>query len=436
MELSDDDRMDMMERLSELEANPDQQSILGKRTMCSRSRDEPAYRKIRHLCTLWRRHREQPHLFSQELFQRDLETACTSFLQEDQDQEQQQPGPQPQAQPQPQRQPQPQPQQPVTLGAGSGSNANRSSGGGGGTNDPARDRRSNCRRSSRFARVPVLAPRSSGESGGGGGSSSSGSRRGRVVSPGQEEEDNDRSDDGDDDMEHGRNGGGGGGNSGSPGGEAGGGGAIGEGGHDDSGDDGDGGGTMEARVKRVVDAHIMGGFLERHRWKPTKSFACPGEGYWTDKHGISEFRTSTDEDLRVARPAPAPKYIAPNPLCRDVPKHMYDKQRVMYYQCKKVAVSRDGQVFRATDKEIEAVLKKESGRKKFLRTMKAGMYVEIIREARRRHRLSEEQDGAALVEPEEEEEAEDEEDDEEDDGGERDGGRGAESARAGKRVLR
>lgn len=195
--------------------------------------------------------------------------------------------------------------------------------------------------------------------------------------------------------------------------------------YDINNDDDDG--TMEAKVKRFVDAHIESGFLEQRRWKPTEPFVRPGDGYWDDTHDFEEFRTSTDEDLRVAQPVRAPVYIAKNPLCGKTPKHTYDRQRLMYYLCKKVAVSKDGVIFRATDKEIEDALKKEAKSKKFLKNMRAGTYVKVIQEARRRHRISEEKDQAALVEPEE---------DENEDEGEEHGERGAESARAGKRILR
>ncbi|CAM9121391.1 unnamed protein product [Scytosiphon promiscuus] len=77
-----------------------------------------------------------------------------------------------------------------------------------------------------------------------------------------------------------------------------------------------------------------------------------------------------------------------------------------YHQCKRVAVSSDGKVFRATDKEIEAALNKEPEDKKFLHGMKAGTYVKLIREARRRHRVFWEAEAEEANRDEEEEDEE------------------------------
>lgn len=169
---------------------------------------------------------------------------------------------------------------------------------------------------------------------------------------------------------------------------------------DDDNDDED---TAEPEIKGIVDRY-EGDFLHRRLWRPLKPFRCPGDGYRRGEHLIVEFRSSTDADLKVARPALAPLY---DPTRSSIaPKSKYDNQRFLYNQCKKVAVSSTGEVFRATDEEIESVLK-ETERKEVLRGMKGGTYVKVVREARRRHRLSWEADAERKrAEREEEEEEE------------------------------
>lgn len=139
-------------------------------------------------------------------------------------------------------------------------------------------------------------------------------------------------------------------------------------------------------MAKFVDAHSkFGGILENGRWRTTsyKPFERPGKGYWDDKHKdyppVQSFRPSTAE-LKNAQQRPAPKYIGNNqgPETR---KSMYMVQLNMYHRCRKVLVSRDGTVFRATDAEIEARLKKDGG---VAESLKAGFYVKVISETRRR----------------------------------------------------
>ncbi|CAM9368091.1 unnamed protein product [Laminaria digitata] len=123
------------------------------------------------------------------------------------------------------------------------------------------------------------------------------------------------------------------------------------------------------------------GFFSANRWKYTcKPFFRPGEGYWLDKHNIQQFRTSTYEDFASATPKQMPTFIKGNRLQHLASQCAFRAQEKGYHLCKKVAVSFDGRIFRATDAEIEAALKNEYNAP----ACDAATYVKAAREVCRR----------------------------------------------------
>lgn len=114
-----------------------------------------------------------------------------------------------------------------------------------------------------------------------------------------------------------------------------------------------------------------------------KQFILPGEGYWLDASNIKMFRKSTHKDFAKATPKPMPIYIDGNPHCTRETKALFGLQETGYHLCKRVAVSADGNIYRATDAEISAMLAKTKGAP----TTDAQTYVRAVVELRRRHAL-------------------------------------------------
>lgn len=156
---------------------------------------------------------------------------------------------------------------------------------------------------------------------------------------------------------------------------------------EDADDDDDDDDVVDPETTQFVDKHIVNdGFLARRSWPFTRaSFQRPGDGYWRDDHRIQSFRTSTADGLKIAQPRPAPEYISSNPHCSKVPKQRFTEQVTLYRRCKKMAISSKGEIFRATDEEIEDALR-EDGRTPL--GMTAEFYVKVVSEARRRHQIS------------------------------------------------
>lgn len=134
-------------------------------------------------------------------------------------------------------------------------------------------------------------------------------------------------------------------------------------------------------VEDLIAEHEIG-FFAKNKWETAlKTFVVPGEGYWIDEHRIEKFRTSTREDLDLATPKPMPVYINRNPLSHAEPKRKFWTQVKDYHLCRKVAVSFDGMIYRATNAEIEAALQKEKGAP----SSDAATYVKAVQEVRRRY---------------------------------------------------
>ena len=114
---------------------------------------------------------------------------------------------------------------------------------------------------------------------------------------------------------------------------------------------------------------------------PHKPFGVPGQGYWLDEHRTKKLRTYTHEDFDSAATKPMPVYIDRNPFSHKEPKIIFVNQANHYQLYKKVTVSVDGEIFRATDAEIEAALQNE----KSAPSTDAATYVKAVREIRRRH---------------------------------------------------
>lgn len=132
-------------------------------------------------------------------------------------------------------------------------------------------------------------------------------------------------------------------------------------------------------VKDLIADHEFG-FFAKNKWETAlKTFVVPGEGYWLDEHRIEKFRTSTREDLDLATPKPMPVYINRNPLSHVAPKRKFWTQVKHYHLCRKVAVSFDGMIYRATNAEIETALQNE----KDAPSSDAATYVKAVQEVRR-----------------------------------------------------
>lgn len=129
------------------------------------------------------------------------------------------------------------------------------------------------------------------------------------------------------------------------------------------------------------------GFFSKSQWALCTTFVIPGDGYWRDgndidkAHKIEKFRRSTHEDFVSATPRPMPEYIKRNRWGRVAAKSDFNRQTRSYHLCKKVAVSFSGQIYRATDEEIESALQHEEG----VPSTGAATYVRAVQEVCRRH---------------------------------------------------
>lgn len=110
-------------------------------------------------------------------------------------------------------------------------------------------------------------------------------------------------------------------------------------------------------------------------------FLVPGEGHLLDAHDIEKLRTSTSDDFASATPRPISACLNGDSRRRNVPENVFRNQEKSYQLCKRVAVSFDGKIYRATDAEIEAALKNE----KSAPSCSVGTYVKAVQETRRQH---------------------------------------------------
>lgn len=113
-------------------------------------------------------------------------------------------------------------------------------------------------------------------------------------------------------------------------------------------------------------------------------FFIPGDGSLLDAHDIEKLRPSTSEDFSIATPKPMSACVNGDSRRRKVPWTLFRTQERSYHLCRKVAVSFDGKVHRATDAEIEAALKNEKGAP----STSAVTYVKAVQEVRRRHAMA------------------------------------------------
>lgn len=143
--------------------------------------------------------------------------------------------------------------------------------------------------------------------------------------------------------------------------------------------------SVSPEITQFVDKHTdKDGFLASSKWRTKyKPFDRPGDGFWIENHGddppAQSFLPSTAE-LKNAKQRRAPEYIVGNRYGKSMSKLSFNNQVKLYHRCKKVLVSRDGTVFRATDEEIEAALRAD-GRG----SLSANFYVRVVSEMRRRH---------------------------------------------------
>lgn len=141
---------------------------------------------------------------------------------------------------------------------------------------------------------------------------------------------------------------------------------------------------VDKHVKKLIKKFELT-FFARHRWAAEcKPFTLPGEGYWLDAYRIESFRSSTYEDFAVAVPKPMPVFLKGNPFGSVAPRGLFRKTEKTYHLCRKVAVSSDGKIYRATDAEIQAALQCD----KKAPSCSAATYVKAVQEMRRRHAIT------------------------------------------------
>lgn len=138
------------------------------------------------------------------------------------------------------------------------------------------------------------------------------------------------------------------------------------------------------KANALIEA-FKGGFFQRQRWShQRKAFVNPGEGYWLDTNNIQQLRNSTHDDFVTATPKPFPVYIERNPYSAANPKTLFSAEAKGYYLCRRVAVSTDGNIYRATNDEIEAALADIADAP----STDAPTYVKAVQELRRRHAIA------------------------------------------------
>lgn len=141
---------------------------------------------------------------------------------------------------------------------------------------------------------------------------------------------------------------------------------------------------QDGDTKKLVEK-FEHGFFAKNRWsRECRPFVVPGKGYWDGSNDIERIRKYSYEDFITAIPGPMPWYIEPNPYPFWGSKRTCNAQVKGYHLCKKVAVPSDGKIFRATDQEILAALKKI----KDAPSTDAATYVKAVQEIRRRHAIT------------------------------------------------
>lgn len=137
-------------------------------------------------------------------------------------------------------------------------------------------------------------------------------------------------------------------------------------------------------AKKIIDT-FRKSFFSGNRWVATCiTFFVPIEDCLLDRRDIEKLRASTSEDFVTATPKPMPAYIKGSSVNRAQFKCVFRRHEKSYRLCKKVAVSFDGTIYRATDAEIEAALEKE----KHAPSTDAATYVKAVQEIRRQQEIA------------------------------------------------
>lgn len=141
---------------------------------------------------------------------------------------------------------------------------------------------------------------------------------------------------------------------------------------------------VEDEVTKIIQTFGSNFFCGR-RWPAVGNpFVVPGEGHLLDAHDIEELRLSTADDFAIATPKPMSACLNGDPRRRKVSDTKLREQTRNYQLCKKVAVSFDGQVYRATDDEIEAALQNEENAP----STDATTYLKAVQEVRRQNAMA------------------------------------------------
>lgn len=140
---------------------------------------------------------------------------------------------------------------------------------------------------------------------------------------------------------------------------------------------------VDDEIKKLIKMFAHS-FFSGLRWPAVgKTFIVPGVGHLLDAHDIDKFRLSTADDLAIAKPKPMSACLNGDPRRRKVHKGRFREQQRNYHLCKKVAVSFNGVIYRATDSEIEAALQQEEDAP----SIDATTYVKAVQVVRCQHAL-------------------------------------------------
>lgn len=136
-------------------------------------------------------------------------------------------------------------------------------------------------------------------------------------------------------------------------------------------------------VNEILETYKRG-FFDIHRWRCLRSTCVlPSEGCWLAEHDIQQLRATTHEDLASATPKPMMGFDETNPQQNRLSRFNLRMQEKSYHLCRKVAVSFDGKIYRATDGEILAALAKTRGAP----SIDAATYVKAVQEILRRREV-------------------------------------------------
>ena len=100
-----------------------------------------------------------------------------------------------------------------------------------------------------------------------------------------------------------------------------------------------------------------------------------------DAHDIEVLRASKAEDFAIATAKAMPAHLKGHSVKRKAFEGVFRRHKRSYHLCKKVAVSFNGKIYRATNREIEAALKNE----KSAPSTDAATYLNAVQEVRRQH---------------------------------------------------